>query len=95
MRPQRLLLTMLVVGAVVAALSFAVPVTAQPFGSCGPAGLWFPYLGDPSGAGEPPEIYAEHNACGRAAARWHVPLVAGLLLAPACVWALLTEAARE
>jgi hypothetical protein len=94
MRRRRLLLTMLVAGALMTALSFAVPVTAEPFGSCGPAGLWFPYLGDPSGAGEPPESYAEYNACGRAAAPWHVALVAGLLLATACLSALLTGTAR-
>ena len=46
-----------------------VPVSAKPYGSCGIAGLSYPYLGDPSADTDPPFIYAEYVACGEAA-RW-------------------------
>ena len=82
---------MLVVGLLVAAGSFVAPVSAEGFGSCGAAGTWFPYLGDPSGPGEPTFIYAEYNACGRAATPWHLPLVGGLLLALAGLLGLVIK----
>ena len=69
----------LVLGFLVLLGGFVTPVTADGY-TCGLAGTGFPYLGDPSGPGEPPEIYGEYNACGRAAAVPHLVMSGGLLL---------------
>ena len=58
---------------------FLTPVSADGY-ACGLAGTGFPYLGDPSGPGEPPEIYGEYNACGRASAVPHLVMSFGALL---------------
>lgn len=68
--------------ATVAAVAFAVPVRAEEFGSCGPAGAWVTgLLGDPTGPTDPPFVYAEYNACRVAARPALAIMLAALLLA--------------
>lgn len=94
MKRRRLYLGLLALGVAAASAAFLTPVSADGYDSCGSAGSWFPYLGDPSGPTDPPEIYAEYVACGQAAAVPHLVLVASLLVVVVCLAALLVQRAR-
>ncbi|MEX2290387.1 MAG: hypothetical protein WD794_08705 [Mycobacteriales bacterium] len=94
MKRRRFSLALLALGVAAASAAFVFPVTADGYGSCGPAGSWFPYLGDPSGPTDLPEIYAEHVACGQAAAVPHLVLVISLLVVVVCLAALLVQRSR-
>ena len=84
----------MVVGFVALLGGFVTPVSADGY-SCGPAGTGVPYLGDPSGPGEPPEIYGEYNACGRASALPHLAMAIGMLLLFAGLVGLLADRLRN
>jgi hypothetical protein len=89
MKSRRLWVAVLVMGVVVAFAAALAPVSAEGFDSCGVAGTWFPYLGDPTGPGDPTMIYADYNACGRAAVPWHLTMLAAMLAAAAASVGLL------
>lgn len=90
MNARRLSLGLLLVGVVAAVGGFSVPVSAEPYGSCGPAGTWLFYFGDPSGP-EDAQFYGEYVACGEAAAVPRAIMLVGLLLIAAGTTALLMQ----
>lgn len=86
---------LLILGVLVFVAGFLTPVTAEGYGSCGLAGTGFPYLGDPSGPQDHPEMYAEYVACGRASALPHLVMSCGLLLVLAGAVAALMRQLRD
>lgn len=91
----RLYLALLAVGVVAAVGGFSVPVSAEPYGSCGLAGTWVFHLGDPSGPEDHPEFYGEYVACGEAAAVPRAVMLVGLLLIAAGTTGLLMQRSRK
>lgn len=90
MNARRWFLGLLLVGVVTAVGAFSVPVSAEPYGSCGPAGTWLFYFGDPSGP-EDAQFYEEYVACGEAAAVPRAIMLVGLLLVAAGTTGLLMQ----
>ena len=82
------------VGVVAAVGGFSVPVSVEPYGSCGLAGTWVTYLGDPTGP-EDEGFYDEYVACGEATAVPRVVMLAGLLLIAAGTTGLLMQRSRK
>ena len=70
---------LLVLGVVAAVGGFSVPVSVEPYGSCGLAGTWITYIGDPTGP-EDEGFYDEYVACGEATAVPRAVMLVGLLL---------------
>lgn len=90
MNARRWFLGLLMLGVVAAVGGFSVPVSAEPYGSCGLAGTWVTYLGDPTGP-EDEGFYDEYVACGEAAAVPRAVMLVGLLLIAAGTTGLLMQ----
>jgi hypothetical protein len=94
MNARRWFLGLLMVGVVAAVGGFSVPVSVEPYGSCGLAGTWVTYLGDPTGP-EDAGFYDEYVACGEATAVPRAVMLVGLWLIAGGTTGLLMQRSRN